>query len=165
MSGKPVRIQLSRRKGWRMPPNTVKVSRPGRFGNPFSVLQAAEVYDCRPASAHHYAVEWFREWVNLPNNAEQLDDLGVYGGTRDQHAKLHAGLPELRGKNLACFCGPEYACHADVLLEIANRPICDAPASGIEAAKPAEPKGPTEGESPARRETPIPHPLHQEKTT
>lgn len=33
MSGKPHRIQLSRRKGWRMPPNTVKVARPSPFGN------------------------------------------------------------------------------------------------------------------------------------
>ena len=27
---------------------------------------------------------------------------------------------ELRGKNLACFCKPELACHADILLELAN---------------------------------------------
>jgi hypothetical protein len=33
MSG-PVRVQLSRAKGWRMPPNTVVVSRPSKFGNP-----------------------------------------------------------------------------------------------------------------------------------
>jgi hypothetical protein len=31
------RFQMSRRKGWRKPPNTVYVGRPGRFGNPFSV--------------------------------------------------------------------------------------------------------------------------------
>lgn len=29
----PIRVQLSRKKGWRMPPNTVKVSRPSPFGN------------------------------------------------------------------------------------------------------------------------------------
>lgn len=28
---------------------------------------------------------------------------------------------ELRGKNLACWCKPGEPCHADVLLEIANR--------------------------------------------
>lgn len=28
---------------------------------------------------------------------------------------------ELRGKNLACWCGPDAECHADVLLELANR--------------------------------------------
>jgi len=29
------RIQLSRAKGWRMPPNTVKVDRTTKWGNPF----------------------------------------------------------------------------------------------------------------------------------
>ena len=31
--GKPVRVQLSRSKGWRMPPNTVSVARPSPYGN------------------------------------------------------------------------------------------------------------------------------------
>ncbi|MFH1264564.1 MAG: DUF4326 domain-containing protein [Planctomycetota bacterium] len=30
-------------------------------------------------------------------------------------------LDELRGKDLACFCPPDQPCHADVLLELANR--------------------------------------------
>lgn len=30
---RPVRVQLRRTKGWRMPPNTVKVARPSPFGN------------------------------------------------------------------------------------------------------------------------------------
>lgn len=34
----PERIQLSRAKGWRKPENTVVVSRPGKFGNPISML-------------------------------------------------------------------------------------------------------------------------------
>lgn len=29
---------------------------------------------------------------------------------------------ELAGKNLACWCKPGEPCHADVLLELANRP-------------------------------------------
>jgi Domain of unknown function (DUF4326) len=33
MTNNPVRVQLSRAKGWRMPPNTVKVTRPGVWGN------------------------------------------------------------------------------------------------------------------------------------
>jgi hypothetical protein len=37
-----------------------------------------------------------------------------------------AALEELRGKNLACWCKPGAPCHADVLLELANRPICEA---------------------------------------
>lgn len=30
---RPVRVQLRRTKGWRMPPNTVSVARPSPFGN------------------------------------------------------------------------------------------------------------------------------------
>lgn len=33
---------------------------------------------------------------------------------------LLAALETLRGKNLACWCPPSQACHADVLLELAN---------------------------------------------
>lgn len=33
----PVRVQLSRKKGWRMPENTVSVARPGKWGNPFRI--------------------------------------------------------------------------------------------------------------------------------
>ena len=31
------------------------------------------------------------------------------------------GLAVLRGRDLACWCKPGDACHADVLLEVANR--------------------------------------------
>jgi hypothetical protein len=33
--------------------------------------------------------------------------------------ELMAALPELRGKDLACWCAPE-RCHGEVLLELAN---------------------------------------------
>ena len=33
----PVRIQRKRTKGFRMPPNTISVCRPGRWGNPWRV--------------------------------------------------------------------------------------------------------------------------------
>ena len=32
----PIRIQRKRTKGWRMPPNTVYVGRPSKWGNPFN---------------------------------------------------------------------------------------------------------------------------------
>lgn len=31
----PVRIRLSRQKGWRLPPGTIIVSRPSIWGNPW----------------------------------------------------------------------------------------------------------------------------------
>ncbi len=39
---------------------------------------------------------------------------------------IRSAKQELRGKNLACWCAPGAPCHADVLLEIANRPTCEA---------------------------------------
>jgi hypothetical protein len=33
--------------------------------------------------------------------------------------ELMAALPQLRGKDLVCWCAPA-ACHGDVLLELAN---------------------------------------------
>jgi hypothetical protein len=40
--------------------------------------------------------------------------------------ELIAALPELRGKVLGCWCAPK-ACHADVLLRLANAPLCATP--------------------------------------
>ena len=34
-------------------------------------------------------------------------------------------LKTLRGKNLACWCKPGTACHADVLLRLANEKLSD----------------------------------------
>jgi len=31
------RIQLSRKKGWRLPPNTLNVARPSKYGNPHRI--------------------------------------------------------------------------------------------------------------------------------
>jgi hypothetical protein len=34
---------------------------------------------------------------------------------------LYEKLPELKGKNVACWCPISQPCHGDILLEIANR--------------------------------------------
>ncbi len=88
----PERIQRKRTKGWRMPPNTVYVGRPTKWGNPFFVA---------PDMPAHLAVENFRNMLN-----------------RHDVAEIRATL---RGKNLACWCALDQPCHADVLLELANR--------------------------------------------
>lgn len=103
---KPERIQLRRSKGWRMPPNTVKVDRSTKWGNPFSVGDRA----CsNPASgivavcfSVEEAVDTFRSIVE--NSGAFRDSI----------------VAELRGKNLACWCPIGSPCHADVLLELAN---------------------------------------------
>jgi hypothetical protein len=99
---KPERIQLSRRKGWRMPPNTVKVDRSTPFGNPFRS-------DSLTATG---AVLAFRMWLLAPVN--------LTTPAPERRQRLLDRLHTLRGKNLACWCPPGAPCHADTLLELAN---------------------------------------------
>lgn len=100
MSDNPIRVQLSRAKGWRMPPNTVKVDRTTKWGNPHTG------YETRAQAA-----DAFRRWLN----GEFADWLLPVARLR-----ILREVQSLRGKNLACWCPPGEACHADVLLELAN---------------------------------------------
>lgn len=142
MMAAPRRIRLSRAAGWRMPENTVKVTRPGAFGNPFSIAECRDLLDLTDNSARLKVVSWFREWVGFPIGHESLDQLGAFGDTKADHRRLLGLLPTLRGKNLACWCrlcerhrdGKPFdepcaacaPCHADVLGQIANGFKCEA---------------------------------------
>jgi hypothetical protein len=89
------RIQLKRTKGWRMPPNTVKVDRTTRFGNPFPMTIARSRSDALAA---------FTDYLRR----RLADEPGF--------------LEPLRGKNLGCWCPLDVPCHADLLLKAANLP-------------------------------------------
>lgn len=109
----PARIQLSRAKGWRMPPNTVKVDRTTSYGNPFRV---GFPVDMRLA----------RKWgwkIKHPEHACNDVAEAVFMFTRAiafDGASAALLQRELRGKNLACWCPPGAPCHAEVILKIAN---------------------------------------------
>ena len=128
----PVRIQRKRTKGFDLqaasrPVNgleCVYVGRPTMWGNPFHVQDAVDACDCRLRSAHVYARQWFVEWLNAAD--DQFAPMREYAGMKGERDAIFARIRELRGKNLACFCNLDHACHADVLLELANRPICEA---------------------------------------
>ena len=110
-----MRIQLSRAKGWRMPPGTVRVDRATSWGNPWSIAKAREAgFTGSDEYVAGLCVAFFRNGVE-----RGLAAVG-YGVAEVQAA--------LRGKTLACWCRPGAPCHADVLLEIANRPTCEAAA-------------------------------------
>lgn len=64
----PARITLSRRKGWRMPPNTVKVCRPGKWGNPFHVADVLDHYDGDEDKAAADCTRSYRRWVEEGTN-------------------------------------------------------------------------------------------------
>ncbi len=98
----PKRIQRRRVKGWKMPPNTVYVGRPTRWGNPHKVGRHKDYHDLK--LTRQDAVDLYREWLMQAGNGTLKDEAVI----------------ELHGKNLACFCPLDQPCHADVLLEIAN---------------------------------------------
>ncbi len=104
----PHRVQRKRVKGWKMPPNTVSVTRPGPFGNPFKAEDAVEAgYRDGNAMAAFAFMEWLKGSADFPQH-------------QDRRATIVMRLPELRGKNLACFCPLDRPCHADALIKIAN---------------------------------------------
>lgn len=100
---RPVRIQRQRTKGWKMPEGAVYVGRPTRFGN--DILPSMLGADDRPIGLkravllHRYAMERF---------ADHSPDAPDW-------------FAPLRGHDLACWCPLGQPCHADVLLELANR--------------------------------------------
>lgn len=121
---KPKRIQLRRTKGWKMPPNTVKVDRTTKWGNPFVAKEWIPRDDWRFEVMEQYARIMHPgltftglSRVRVGNRAEAL---ALFDFSLSQSIELLHVVPELRGKNLACWCKPGEPCHADVLMEIAN---------------------------------------------
>lgn len=110
----PIRIQLSRAKGWRMPADTVKVDRSTVYGNPFPLELALQRHPeagrrkISPDEARAFVWGLHRRWM-----AGELEP-----GWTEQRPP---DLTPLRGKNLACWCRLDQKCHADTLLELANR--------------------------------------------
>ena len=107
---KPIRVQLSRRKGWRLPPHTVKVDRTTPWGNPFIVGEDGTRGEC---------VDLFRHLVRRRALATSLSQACI-----DRQRALLDALGEsqqkLAGKHLACWCPLSARCHADVWLELVN---------------------------------------------
>lgn len=119
MSPRPQRMQLSRKAGFNLQAASSalnglpakRITRPGPWGNPFTIEDAVKRYGLDPEAAQAKAVALCGQWLR---------------GTLD--AKLSPGTPpsgadirrELAGHNLACWCRPGTPCHADVLIELAN---------------------------------------------
>ena len=76
-----------------MPPGTVVVSRPTKWGNPHPL-----------ALGRVEAVRRYRDDLLAGNLPVTVQDV----------------RRELRERNLACYCPLDEPCHADVLIEIAN---------------------------------------------
>ncbi len=103
---KPLRIQCRRVKGFNLQAMSqarnglpcVYVGRPSRWGNPHE-----------PSPTERF--DAYNRFVAVEDYKEHLEE----------HPELVVlAKQELRGKNLACYCKEGEACHADILLQIAN---------------------------------------------
>ncbi len=82
-----------------IPPGAVYVGRPSKWGNPYRVGRDGD---------RQRVIDRYRE---------RLSFLLTHPGSRET---LLADLEFLRGKDLVCWCAP-LPCHADILLELANK--------------------------------------------
>jgi hypothetical protein len=97
------RVQMTRQAPWRAAhPDAVRVDRSTRWGNPFTVAD----YGSRSAAVAQYRKALL---------AGALPGIG-------RHAPVTVAdvRAELAGRDLACWCPLDDACHAEVLLEVAN---------------------------------------------
>lgn len=84
-----------------MPANMVYVGRPTKWGNPWKVGMA-RLPESTPVATVQESVDIFKDWAS-----DSLFGIGRH-------------VPELSGKDLACWCRLDQPCHADALLELAN---------------------------------------------
>ncbi|WP_244606445.1 DUF4326 domain-containing protein [Arsenicitalea aurantiaca] len=121
-AGGPVRLRLSRQKGFSLAAlseavngrEAVIVARPGRWGNPFAIAAIAAETGLPSAQVQAEAVSRYGRWL-----AGQLDP-ALSPGPAPTEESVRAAL---RGRNLACWCAPGTPCHADILLALANRAL------------------------------------------
>lgn len=98
-----------------MPPDTVKVDRTTRWGNPFVVGKHGTQMEC---------VEAFNRMLA----GALSSDVGVSLEEQRAYAEYaRTNILQLRGKSLACWCPEATPCHADVLLRLANARAADSP--------------------------------------
>jgi hypothetical protein len=90
----PRRFRLSRKKGARKPAGTVVIARPSKWGNPHKVGRLTRDQAIAAYERDLYA-------GRLPFTVDDVKR-------------------ELKGRDIACWCGLEDACHGDVVLAVAN---------------------------------------------
>lgn len=139
---RPERVQLRRVKGWRMPPNTMSVARPGRWGNPYYASKWRPVSLCLALFRNTMNGVWNPSTSERAPPAWQGYDCHRGFMRRIGYHPAEAAVAELRGKNLACWCaltdahGNYVPCHADVLLSLANDiPLEEVISENIRRAK------------------------------
>lgn len=105
----PERIRLSRARGWRLPDNAAVVARPSKWGNPFIVGKHGTRAECAAKF-----LQLARGFISFTDDIDPELQLRAY-------RRIQRDVATLAGMDLACWCKLDGgACHADVLLLLAN---------------------------------------------
>lgn len=148
----PQRHRRRRGGGWRAPEEAIYVGNGSRWANPFayrshSGLARVPALDGSPweyedrVSANgmqhnfeHPDGRWTRHTVRWMTREECVEVyrrtlveptayLRLCDPTTRRTLTVTDAVAELRGHDLICWCEPTQACHADVLIALANEPI------------------------------------------
>lgn len=155
MNDRPVRLQLRRTKGWRLPPNARICARPTKYGNPYAYrtrhalarMPAADLVTpwefegrCSADGAEHQMVWPGGEVTNHTVRYMTVEEcvathrraliaptksLRLYHRRTCEYITVDLVRAELAGRDLACWCQPDRPCHVDTLLWVANAPLDD----------------------------------------
>lgn len=120
----PKRVQITRSKPWRdASPDAIIVARPSVWGNPFRVGWKYFVdFLSRPHPDRRQCR--FEASTKVLNRAHAVGLFRAWLEDESIEAREYAeAIPLLKGRDLACWCPLDAHCHADVLLELANREV------------------------------------------
>lgn len=108
----PERIQMSRQHPWRKDhPDAVIVARPSKWGNIFKIGSTG----WRPVDDSGV---WSKE-PHPPMTRQDAVDAHRWSTLNKLRDDPHY-LDDLRGRDVACWCGLDDPCHGDTYLELAN---------------------------------------------
>lgn len=129
-TSRPQPQRIKRTEDWKPSKGAVWVGPRSKFYNPFAAkIKRGE--SGQATMTRQYLVNDFRHWLTLPlvrrmtvngwadvapGNWQEF--LGVPFAGRQP---ILDALPGMRGKDIVCWCSTSQPCHADVLLELANR--------------------------------------------
>jgi len=98
-----------------MPLGAIYVGRPGKFGNPYRPGKGFSEKKCLRAYRMGVRGRWTALQKFFGHDLIGMLDVIAY------FQRIRRSLPELRGKDLCCWCPLDQPCHGDILLELANK--------------------------------------------
>lgn len=125
---------MTRQQPWRAErPDAVIVARPTKWGNPISLVDVGGQFPS--LDTRQVATLVVRDFRALAQHGRlHLPNWRFAGGNRGPvdwtYPPVEEIIAELAGRDLACWCPLDEPCHADVLLELANREVAGSGMGG-----------------------------------